>query len=402
MKVLHIVGGSNTNGAFKGANILHNALLNLKINSRLLNDTPPKENKEVINNQKLNIIYINNVFPKNLIKFFFVLFEKFLKSIYLKSPRSTFTLGLFGFDITKLKEYKEADIIHIHWLNQGFINIKSISKINKPIVWTMRDMWPFTGGSHYLMDFEEYEKGYLSKKIKDLKKKFYVPNIHFVAISNWLKKAAEKSDVLKDHKIKTIYNNINLDDFKLIKKSEAKSSLKIFTKKKILLFGAQNPQSKRKGWEILTETLKKIDKSKFYLLIYGNFWSNKILDKIGIEYKSIGFIDDKQILNKIYCSADIFLALSLQEAFGKTWAEAMACNIPVICFDNTSISEIIDHKVNGFIVDKEDPEKLIKGIEWLISKENILNRENIRKKIHQFNPKLIADQYVELYNKILS
>ena len=138
------------------------------------------------------------------------------------------------------------------------------------------------------------------------------------------------------------------------------------------------------------------------MLIYGNFWSNKILDKIGIEYKSIGFIDDKQILNKIYCSADIFLALSLQEAFGKTWAEAMACNIPVICFDNTSISEIIDHKVNGFIVDKEDPEKLIKGIEWLISKENILNRENIRKKIHQFNPKLIADQYVELYNKILS
>ena len=68
-----------------------------------------------------------------------------------------------GFDITKVKEYQKADVIHIHWLSQGFINLKSLSKINKPVVWTMRDMWAFTGGPHYTMDFENYEKSFFSK-----------------------------------------------------------------------------------------------------------------------------------------------------------------------------------------------------------------------------------------------
>ena len=70
--------------------------------------------------------------------------------------------------------------------------------------------------------------------------------------------------------------------------------------KKIILFGAQNPQSKRKGWNILVETLKKIDTSKYFLLLFGSFWSHKTLNKIGIEYLSLGFLDDKKKLkNKL-------------------------------------------------------------------------------------------------------
>ena len=148
IKVLHIVGGSSTNGAYKGASILHQALLELNIDSKLLNDTPSKNNQD-----DKNIIFINKNFFMKMINIFFVYLEKILKSIYLHSPRSTFTLGFFGFNITKLKAYKDADIIHIHWLNQGFIKLGSLSKINKPVIWTMRDMWAFTGGSHYAMDF---------------------------------------------------------------------------------------------------------------------------------------------------------------------------------------------------------------------------------------------------------
>ena len=71
-----------------------------------------------------------------------------------------------------------------------------------------------------------------------------------------------------------------------------RSTLKISTSKQIILYGAQNPQSKRKGWDIFVETLKKLDKSKYFLLIFGNFWSQEVLDNIGIEYKILGFIDD--------------------------------------------------------------------------------------------------------------
>ena len=171
MKILHVVGGSSNGGAYQGADILHQALLESKIDSKILNDT--YLNKVIINSNNSNqdVYYVNKNLYNHFKIRFFVLLEKFLKTIFLKKPRSAFTLGLFGLDITKIKEYKKADIIHIHWLNQGFIKINSLSKIDKPIVWTIRDMWPFTGGAHYTMDFEKYEKSFFSKFMQNYKKK---------------------------------------------------------------------------------------------------------------------------------------------------------------------------------------------------------------------------------------
>ena len=197
IKVLHIVGGSQKNGSFKGAEILHQALLKQNVNSKILNDG--HTNTHEVSNKFISSIN-DNIFSilKNKV---LVTIEKILKSIILHRPRDTFTFGLLGTDLTKLKEYDEADIIHIHWLNQGFINLKSLSKIDKPTVWTMRDMWPFTGGPHYTLDFKKYENGYLSKKMKSYKSKIYKDNFNFVAVSEWLKNKAQKSEVLKKKRL---------------------------------------------------------------------------------------------------------------------------------------------------------------------------------------------------------
>ena len=170
------------------------------------------------------------------------------------------------------------------------------------------------------------------------------------------------------------------------------------------MYGAQNPQSKRKGWNIFIKTLAELDKSKYFLLIFGNFWSQKTLDDIGIEYKSVGFVNDNRLLNAIYCSGDCFVASSIQEAFGKTWAEAMACQTPIICFDKTPASEIIDHKVNGYIVKNFSSNELKDGIEWIceeIEKKNY-QRNASRNKVMEFDSKFIAKKYIDLYKKILS
>jgi glycosyltransferase involved in cell wall biosynthesis len=310
-------------------------------------------------------------------------------------------LSLFGFDLTKQKEFKEADIIHIHWLSQGFIKLNSLSKIKKPIIWTMRDEWPYTGGSHYKFDFKKYEKGFISNIVQNYKKKIYKTNFQFIAVSNWLKTRAINSSVLKGHNILKIDNNIEIKDFKIIKKINAKSSLNIITKKQIILYGAHNPQSQRKGWNVFLKSLKKIDKSKFFLLIFGKFWSDKQIKNIGIEYKSCGYVREKKILNSIYSSADIFIASSLHDAWPKTFAEAMYCSTPTVCFDKTSISEIIDHKVNGYIAKKNNPTDLAKGIIWLsnqIKKNNSLNT-NARNKIKNFDSNIIARKYLNLYNE---
>ena len=401
IKVLHIVGGPLTSGAAKGANILHRALLKIGVDSKVLNDTLHKnelKNKYLYNKK---VIFVQKNFIHKVLNIFFIYFEKLLKSIFLHSPRETFTLSLFGFDLTKQKEFKDADIIHIHWLSQGFIKLNSLSKIKKPIIWTMRDEWPYTGGSHYKFDFEKYEKGFISNIMQNYKKKIYKTNFQFIAVSNWLKTRAINSSVLKGHNILKIDNNIEIKDFKIIKKINAKSSLNIITKKQIILYGAHNPQSQRKGWDVFLKSLQKIDKSKFFLLIFGKFWSDKQIKKIGIEYKSCGYVREKKILNSIYSSADIFIASSLHDAWPKTFAEEMYCSTPTVCFDKTSISEIIDHKINGYIAKKNNPTDLAKGIIWLsnqIKKNNSL-KTNARNKIKNFDSNIIARKYLSLYNE---
>ena len=404
IKVLHIVGGSTANGAYIGASILHKALLDQGVSSKLLNDTCNKKDQIKINSFDKSIIFIIKNFLQILMNKFFIISEKILKSIFLHSPRETFTLGFFGFDITKVKEYKEADIVHIHWLNQGFINLKSLSKIDKPVVWTMRDMWAFTGGSHYSMDFEKYENSYLSQVIQKYKKKKYNKNFQFVAVSNWLKNKAKRSLILADYKVMKIDNNIELKNFDLITKKEARSILNINTKKQIILYGAQNPQSKRKGWNIFVNSLKKLEKSSFFLLIFGSFWSQEVLDKIGIEYKVLGFINNRKILNATYRSADIFVASSIQDAWPKTFAEAMYCGAPTICFNNTSIAEIVDHKINGYVVQEFNPTSLKEGIVWISKeiKKNNLMSINATNKISNFSSKIIAQKYIDLYKNLLN
>ena len=170
------------------------------------------------------------------------------------------------------------------------------------------------------------------------------------------------------------------------------------------MYGANNPQSKRKGWDIFVESLKKLDKSKYYLLIFGNFWSHKTLDKIGFEYKSLGFIDDIKILNSVYSCADLFVASSIQDGWPKTFAEAMYCKTPVVCFSNTSIAEIVNHKINGYVVQNFDSNQLKDGIEWL-SREidnNNLNVESVKNRIEEFGSDKIAKKYIKLYEKILN
>lgn len=403
IKVLHLVGGSLSNGAAKGASILHEELLNIGVNSKLLTDDSSIDKISSKFFFKKNVILIQQSLFDKILNLFFVNIQKIIKSLFLHSPRETFTLSLFGFDITKRKEYKEADLLHIHWLSEGFINLKSLSKVNKPIIWTMRDEWAYTGGAHYKSDFKKYEKGHISKLLKNYKKKIYNKNFQFVALSNWLKTKAEKSDIINKSQIIKIDNNIQLKDFILIDKDGAKSILGLTTEKQIILYGAQNPQSERKGWKIFLETLKVLDKSKFFLLIFGKFWSHELLDKIGVNYKSLGFVTNQHILNALYSSGDIFVASSLQDAWPKTFAEAMYCATPAVCFDQTSISEIVEHKKNGFIVKKREAKALKEGIIWLLdeTKKNNLIGLQAREKIKNYDPKIIAKKYLNLYKKKL-
>lgn len=408
MKVLHIVAGELSGGAARGALWLHFSLREKGVDSKILTSAYSSFNDK-------NVISINNSNFSKLSHLYKRMLERISISFYIKRKKYIFSTGLFGLNFKKTPEYKEADIIHLHWINNCMINIKELKDIDKPVVWTIRDMWSFTGGCHYSMQCEGYKYNcyycpqlqakkkhnlasfLLYKKINMLPKK-----VKIVGISQWISSQAMSSKVFRNHDVHTIPNGINCNIFSPMSKSTARKVLGINSNKKILLCGATNLKDFYKGFECYVDALAFLDRDKYLLCFFGNI-DIVSLENIGFEYIRFGYLNDDLLLRIVYSSADVFIAPSIMEAFGKTLAESMSCGTPVVCFDATGPSSIVDHKINGYRARAYSSEDLACGIEWIVSTEHyqMLRDNSILKARNEFDSLVIAEKYIDLYNDLL-
>ncbi len=409
MKILHIIAGNLAGGAARGAYWLHQALVKEGIDSNVwTNSHITLGDERVRTTIKSPMDKVLNSIRSQL--------DANFQLFYPKRKKVIFSTGFFGIDFTKSREYKTADIIHFHWINGGFVNIKHISKIDKRIVWTMRDMWPMTGGCHYSIECDRYKYGCgnckqlgsgskydVSKYILYRKKKYLPKNLKLVGISNWLSQEAKRSELFRNTEIKTIYNNIDTNSFFPIEKKQAREILGIKTDKRVILAGAQNINDFYKGFDKFLEAVNLLDREENLLLFFGKI-DKSILDRLGFEYKSFGFLYDLISLRLVYSASDVFVAPSLMDAFGKTLAEAMACAVPVVCFDATGPKDIVEHKITGYKAVPFESEDLANGIRWVLNNENYkqLCKSAREKVITEFDSEIIAKKYIDFYKDILS
>ena len=408
MNILHIISGPLSGGAARGAASLHFSLKEKGVYSKILtNDSPHMSDDSFVSLNKSYLEKTNNLLRAKI--------DENLSLFYRNREAYIFSSGLIGYNLKKIKEVINADIIHLHWINGGMVDFKGLGRIDKPIVWTIRDMWPFTGGCHYSMQCDGYKynchycsqlhaKGRynLASFILERKKKYFPKKMKIVGISKWLSSEAMTSSVFKGFDIQTISNNIDRKIFSPVNKAAARELLGIFTHKKILLCGAIRLNDFYKGFEYYIEALKKLDKDKYLLVFFGNFESRTV-ETLGFEYLELGFLHDEISLRALYSSADIFIAPSVMEAFGKTLAEAMSCGTPVVCFDATGPKDIVDHKINGYRARAFSSSDLAAGIEWVANNERYqdLVDNGILKVKDSFDSTVIADQYIELYSNLL-
>jgi len=396
-------------GAARGAYWLHLGLRKTGVDSKILVQQADVKDKNVISLTNNKITKLKQIILSNL--------DQSPVWLYKNRKRVIFSTGFLGNNIFKTREYKEADIIHLHWICGGMLSISQIGKIQKPVVWTMRDMWPMTGSCHYAMDCKSYETGCgscsqlnsqskydLSYFILKKKRSSFSKNMKIVGISNWLSDCAKRSFLFKDFDIRTIHNNVNTNDFFQTEKNIAKDILSLPKNKKIILAGAQNLKDFYKGFNKYLEAIQQLkDKSNLFLLFFGNLDEN-IVKRSGFDYKSLGFLHDTISLKLAYSASDVFVAPSLMDAFGKTLAESMSCGTPVVCFDATGPKDIVDHKVNGYKASPYMAEDLAAGINWVLSDENRHKELCIKarkKAVACFDIKKVAGQYAELYESIV-
>jgi len=408
MKVLHLVASNLSKGAARGAYWLHKGLLNLDIDSHVLTTS-----KETYGDQTVTSIAINK--KGKIFELVRRQADQSLQNLYRHREKRNFSVGFFGYDFTKTKQYQEADVIHLHWICDGLVNIQHLSNINKPLIWTMRDMWPITGGCHYSINCERYQLGCgecpqlgsrqtydLSKFVLQRKKKYIPKTTKLIGISHWLSKCAENSFLFEGFDIRTIHNNVSTQDFFPIQKSLARYILGLPNDQYLVLAGAQRLDIFYKGFDVYLEAMSYLQ-FKPLLVFFGNL-NLQAVESLNGEYINLGFLYDTISLRLAYSAADVFVAPSRMDAFGKTLAEAMACGTPVVCFNATGPKDIVDHHKNGYKAQPFEPSDLAQGIEWVLADKERWKKlsENARQKVkEEFDVPVIAQHYRKLYKELL-
>ncbi|MDD2412203.1 MAG: glycosyltransferase family 4 protein [Bacteroidales bacterium] len=341
-----------------------------------------------------------------------------------KSVRFAFSPANIGVDISNHPWIKEADIVHIHWINGGFLSLKSLNKLlekKKNHVFTFHDMWLFTGGCHYAGDCINYEtqchhcpflkrpsENDLSSKVWNKKASlFKEKKLNIVCCSEWLAKTARKSSLLQDANIQNIPNPISLIEFKPKDKTEIREKLQIPTKDFVLLFGAANINDKRKGFVYLLDALKILKeknqiKTKLTIAVFGKA---KDFDPNQIPFPviNLGQISSLEKMAEVYAMADLFILPSLEDNLPNTVMESLACGTPVVAFNIGGIPEMVEHEKTGIIVDKVSAETLANGILKAIQSPNISQwSSNARRKVEEeYNQQAVAQKYIKVYNNII-
>ena len=322
-----------------------------------------------------------------------------------------------GTDLLGHPLVEEADIIHLHWINQGFLSLRDIErlvKLNKPIVWTMHDMWPCTGICHHARDCEKFQMGcescfFLKSKGKDLSTSVFdkklslykEANITFVGCSRWLSGRAKKSYLLRDKTVLSIPNPIDTEVYHPMDQDMTRELLGLPSGKRLLLFGALNVTDKRKGIDYLIEALRKIEKQDVELVVFGQV-KDDIRGLFPVPIHSMGYLSDESKIVALYNAVDMFITSSLEENLPNTIMESMACGTPCVGFEIGGIPEMIDHKINGYIASYKDASDLANGIQWVLEQDQLALSDACVKKVQEnYTEEVIVMKYLSLYQNIL-
>lgn len=315
------------------------------------------------------------------------------------------------------------DLVHLSWVSNGYLNIETLRKFKPPVVWTLHDMWPFTGGCHYDNGCGKFQQACgkcpilhskherdLSRRVWERKRRNWkdVP-IVIVAPSNWLANMARASSLFKDQRTLVIPNGLDTEQYKPVDKLVARDVYNLPRSKQLMLFSAFSATSdKRKGNQYLNQAIEQLSRSgrgaDIELVILGASRPVNPPD-MGMKVHYMGCLHDEISKVLLYSAVDVMVAPSIQENLSNTVMESLACGIPVIAFNIGGMPDMIDHRINGYLATPFESTDLATGIMWIIENKNrhdMLSQHARQTVVSRYSLKAVANQYRALYQEILN
>ena len=342
--------------------------------------------------------------------------------LYRDRDRDVFSAQWFPGNVVQMARSLQPDIVNLHWIANGFLQIESLRQLNRPLVWTLHDMWPFTGGCHYTRECQGYLKQCgscdhlnsqrdwdLSRWIWQRKAKAWKDlNITVVSPCQWLAECISKSRLMAHCPVHIIPNGLDVQTYRPTAVKLARKLLDLPQHKKIVLFGASPglTEGTRKGIQYLLPALQQLNqcKEEVELVVFGAI-APKSPPQLGYPIRYLGKFHDDLSLSLIYSAADVMVVPSVQEAFGQTATEALACATPVVAFRATGPKDIVKHQQTGYLADPFEAADLARGIDWILADPERHQRLRLAARqsaTHEFSLEVQARRYLSLYETLLA
>jgi glycosyltransferase involved in cell wall biosynthesis len=414
MKVILLNTSELGGGAAKATNRLHQGLRSIGIDSHLLVQTKQSTDVTVTGPVTKTEKFLA-ILRQRLDKWALWPYRKQLTGLF--SPASVHD-GL----LSKIQK-NNPDIVHLFWVTGGFLKVDTIRKLRYPIIWTMHDMWPFTGGCHYDGECYGFKKTcgncpvLKSNDARDLSHRVWLHKrnswedvpIVVVATSNWLAEMARASSLFKNKRIEVLPNGLDTDRYKPANKAVARAIYNFPLNKKLVLFSAFGAASdKRKGNQFLIPALNVLaadgGTDNIELVIIGSEPPESPLN-FGMKVHYMGHLNDDISQVLLYSAADVLVAPSVQENLSNTVMESLACGTPVVAFNIGGMPDMIEHKGNGYLATPFDHISLAEGISWVLSDPQLHGRLSARARslvVENFKLCTVAKRYQALYDDVLN
>lgn len=331
--------------------------------------------------------------------------------------------------IPSLAAYEEADLLHIHCAHGGFFNYLALPLLakRKPIIYTVHDMWPFTGHCCYSFGCDRWKTGCGNCPYPELPNEirrdatkwewklkawgYNRSNVTIVAPSKWIHGLAQQS-MLKHLPTHHIPYGVDTDLYRPIDQQLSRAALGIPAEKKVLLYIVRrmNPNHKAsyiKGADVLAKALRELPpglKKETVVLLAGE-GAHIFAGELDVSTIPLGFLSSDRLKSLAFSASDLFVFPTRADNLPLVLMESLACGTPAVSFDVGGVSDMVRPGVTGLLAEPENAKQLAERIIELLADPGLCQRmrRNCRDiAVNEYALEIYIKRHQSLYEQVLT